>query len=406
MGDTAQIIQGLAFKSKDFRKEGIPLLRISNIKANGKVTFGLPETAYLSPEILKEVGEKVVLHLDNIVIALSGATTGKIGLYRFEYPALLNQRVAKVVATDDVDQLFIFYGLLSKSKQLLYSANQMAQPNLSNRDLKNVKLPLPPLPEQKKIAEILSTVDDAIQWVDQTVQKTQRLKKGLMQDLLTRGIGHTEFKETEIGEIPEEWEVISLGQIALELYRYPTYYDIEYVNEGVREIRGEMIKQNGELEDDPGKYRRISNETSLRFSRTILEEGDFVLSVRGTMGKVAIVPKTLQGSNITANLMRLSLDHSICCPPFFKQVFLSRKFKRTLNMLSPQTTIRTIQAPLLKSLKLPLPRIVEQKKIAEILTTVDKRLERLNQKKGKLQRVKKGLMQDLLTGKKRVRLED
>ena len=74
---------------------------------------------------------------------------------------------------------------------------------LNSKIIRSLKIPLPPIEEQRKIAEILSTVDKAIQKVDEAIAKTERLKKGLMQELLTKGIGHTEFKDTEIGRIPE-----------------------------------------------------------------------------------------------------------------------------------------------------------------------------------------------------------
>ena len=216
----------------------------------------------------------------------------------------------------------------------------------------------------------------------------------------------TEFKDTEIGKIPKEWEVVNLGELTVEVYRYPTYYNIKYVgtNEGVPEVRGELIKENGELEENLSEYRFISKETSQRFSKTILHEGDFVLSVRGTMGKVAIVPKFLEGANITANLMKVSLDRLKCYPPFFKQVFLSDFFRKALNNISSQTTIKTVQAPRLKSIKIPFPPLHEQQRIAEILSTVDEKLETLKQEKTKLERIKQWFMEELLTGRIRVRV--
>ncbi len=276
---------------------------------------------------------------------------------------------------------------------------------MNQEQMRRIKLPLPPLPEQQKIAEILSTVDKAIEKVDEAIKKTQKLKKGIMQELLNKGIGHKEFNDSEIGRIPKEWGVYKLGDISIEVHRYPTYYNINYVTEGVREIRGQLIKKSGALETDLAKYRCISQETSRRFPRTIVKKGDFVMSVRGTMGKIAIIPDIFEGSNITANLMRISLNQIKCYSNFYKYVFLSAKFQEELNLLSSQTTIKTIQAPKLKSIKLPLPPITEQQKIAEILSTVDSRLEILRKRKGKLERIKKGLMNDLLTGRKRVKLD-
>lgn len=107
-------------------------------------------------------------------------------------------------------------------------------------------------------------------------------------------------------EIPEEWCYITLNEVCKEIYRYPTYYNIKYVAKGIPEIRGELIKDSGNLDSNLSKYRFISKNTSEQFPRTQLMEGDFVFSVRGTMGKVALVSKQFVGANITANLMRIS----------------------------------------------------------------------------------------------------
>ncbi|MEQ9569585.1 MAG: restriction endonuclease subunit S, partial [Longimicrobiales bacterium] len=85
--------------------------------------------------------------------------------------------------------------------------------NISKNRLMRVALPLPPLPEQKRIAEILSSVDNAIAATHRVISQTERVKKGLLQTLMTRGIGHTRFKQTVIGEIPEAWKVVKLGEV-------------------------------------------------------------------------------------------------------------------------------------------------------------------------------------------------
>jgi type I restriction enzyme S subunit len=84
---------------------------------------------------------------------------------------------------------------------------------LLREDLETISFPLPPHPEQKKIAEILTTLDEAIEKTSQIIEKTKEAKKGLMQRLFTRGIGHKKFKKTEIGEIPEEWDVRKIEEI-------------------------------------------------------------------------------------------------------------------------------------------------------------------------------------------------
>jgi len=330
------------------------------------------------------------------------ASIGKIALA--SKPCITNQQINAIVCKQGVDSHYVYYAVDLRNDVLKAWAGRTTNRIVKKSLFEKFLVPLPPLSEQKKIAEVLSTVDEAIQKTSEVIAKTERLKKGLMQELLTKGIGHKEFKDTEIGRIPKEWEVVKLGEIATEVYRYPTYYNIGYEDDGVPEVRGELIKEDGELQEDLSKYRFISKETSQRFPRTILREGDFILSVRGTMGKIAIVPRFLKGANITANLMRVSLDQSKCFPSFFKQVFLSDFFKKTLGNLSSQTTIKTIQAPVLKSITMPLPSLPEQRRIAEILFAFDQKLELERNEKARLERIKQGMMDLLLTGKVRVKV--
>jgi len=106
---------------------------------------------------------------------------------------------------------WLYYKLTSLKLERLKSVTGV--PGLNRDDVYAIKVTLPPFVEQRKIADILSTVDDAIQNVDAIISKLQELKRGLMQRLLTRGIGHTRFKKTEIGEIPEEWEIARISEI-------------------------------------------------------------------------------------------------------------------------------------------------------------------------------------------------
>jgi type I restriction enzyme S subunit len=212
------------------------------------------------------------------------------------------------------------------------------------------------------------------------------------------------FKKTEIGEIPVDWNCNSLDEISKEIYKYPTYYSIEYVDKGIPEVRGELIKSNGTVENDLSKYRFISVNTASQFPRTLLKEGDFVMSVRGTMGKVAIIPEFLDGANITANLIKISPDRNKIFPLFLHQIFISENFQDILNITSSITTIKTIKATELKEIKFAVPPLNEQKKIAEILSSVDEKTKEGELNKEKLENIKKGVMQVLLTGKIRVKI--
>ena len=108
---------------------------------------------------------------------------------------------------------FKLYSIENNIKKLKKISGQTAVPIINKTDFSNIKISLPPLEEQKKIAEILSTVDQKIDFVDKQIEETETLKKGLMQKLLTQGIGHSEFKDSEIGRIPVAWEVKKISEI-------------------------------------------------------------------------------------------------------------------------------------------------------------------------------------------------
>lgn len=344
--------------------------------------------------------------VNDILVVKDGATTGKTALVK-ELPysqTAVNEHVFIVrIKSKKLSNRFLFFVLLSKIGQTQIKRRfHGIIGGIKQSEFKSVEIPLPPLSEQEEIAEILSTVDDSIKKVDDVIAKTERLKRGLMQELLKRGIGHDEFKETPIGKIPKEWEVARLEDISTEVYRYPTYYNIDYVEKGVPEIRGELLSDNGKIKKD---FRYISAETSQKFPRTVLEAGDLVISVRGTMGKVGYITSDLESGNITANLMRISPDREKIYPNWLKHLLLSSVFQSQLKRYSTSTTIKTIKSNRLKSIRLPHPPLPEQKRVNEIISTVNEKLELEKKRKEKLERIKEGLMQDLLTGGKRVGVE-
>jgi type I restriction enzyme S subunit len=176
---------------------------------------------------------------------------------------------------------------------------------------------------------------------------------------------------------------VRLGAICQEIYRYPTYYDIEYIDEGIPEIRGELITSDGNINLNREKWRFISEKTSSKFSRTVLLENDLVMSVRGTIGKIGLIPKELVGANMTANLIRISPNRLKVNERYLWIYMRSTEFINFLNSASSSTTIKTIKAPDLKDILIPLPPIAEQKRIAEILdrtqSLISKRKEAITQ---------------------------
>jgi type I restriction enzyme S subunit len=263
--------------------------------------------------------------------------------------------------------------------------------------LAHFEISLPPLPEQQKIAEILSTADEAIQRVNDQIAQTERLKKGLMQTLLTKGIGHTKFKMTEIGEIPEEWPLKTFEEV-LQIRKRKSLGKLEkfYI------IPMELISENGIY---CGYSPLKENEV---LPPTYCESGDILLpkitpSVEN--GKQGIVPILPSGHAFaTSEVYPLVTRDSLTNIFAFYLLKLGLLRKPLIDSMIGTTGRQRIPKESLFSLSVPTPPLPEQQKIAEILMTVDDKLKLLTSKREYLEKLKKGLMGDLLTGRVRVKV--
>ena len=384
------------YTKNDLREYGPLVIGATQISASNKLDFSNP--TYLSTEKYEESPE-IKVYLNDIILVKTGNTIGKVAIVDKEIgDATINPNTVLLKNITCFNK-YLYYIVVSEiiQKPLNKSITVGAQPSVNQETLKKILIPIPTSKEQEKIASILSTVDEQIDNVDALIEKNKELKKGLMQTLLTKGIGHTKFKKTEIGEVPSEWYIKSIDEITKEVYRYPTYYGIEYVEEGIAEIRGELLNDDASIKKECFRY--ISEKTAKKFPRTKLEVGDIVISVRGTIGKVGYITEELAGSNITANLLRVSMNRNIMNEHFIKQLFLSDIMKRKFDEITTATTIKTFKVPEFKQIILAIPTKDEQDKIASILLEVDKKIEEHENKKQKLENLKKGLMQQLLTGK-------
>ena len=294
---------------------------------------------------------------------------------------------------------YLLYILFSNS--IITQCNRMMvggqYPALNDSQVRKIQLPLPPLPEQQKIAEILSTVDEAIKKTVQAIDKTKRLKKGLMQELFKKGIGHKEFKDTEIGRIPKEWEVMSLGDISTNFIGggTPSTSNPEYWDGGIpwmtsANLTNRIVYQGMKYITDKGVRNSATN---------IVPKGSLLMATRVGIGKIGIagidiaISQDLTG--IVLNQQKVNAEY------LYWTIFRKSSY---LSLLSQGSTVKGLTRDSLGRVKLPLPPLPEQQKIAEILGAVDKRLEILRRRKEKLERVKKGLIDDLLTGKRRVKI--
>lgn len=300
-----------------------------------------------------------------------------------------------VVDTSKIVQDYVNYFLLANQKIIYSLGRGAAQKNLNIDDFKKIDILVPSLNEQKKIAEILSSVDEEIQKVDELILKTEKLKKCLVIELFTKGIGHKKFKKTKIGVIPEDWGVANLSEIGSNTIGL-TYSPKDVVSDG-----GVLVFRSSNIFGNRIKYGDNVYVKKEIPNHLITKRGDILLCTRNgsrnLIGKNAYIDTESEGNSFGAFMSVYRTQYS----KFVFQFFQSKFFKDQVNQYLG-ATINQITTKSLNSFLLPLPSMEEQDKITRILISFDEKLETNKKLKEKLIQLKKGLMSDLLSGKVRV----
>jgi len=343
---------------------------------------------------------KFFLKKGELVVARAGTTGVSVLIDRDLNDIVFGSYLIKIRLKSGVYPKFIHQFFQSKLYWQHISSGQAGSTlkNINIPILKSLEIPLPPVAEQKAIAEVLSTLDEAIQKTSEVIAKTERLKKGLMQELLTKGIGHKEFKDTEIGRIPKEWEVIKLENVGEFQYGITT--------SAVQEDTGINLLRITDISDDKIKWENIPfcKVTEPEFDRYRLKVGDVLFArIGATTGKTCYINRPIKGvfgSYLIRFISNVDIDRRFLY--FYTQ---SDLYWRQVNSKKEGQLKKGLNAKMLGSLSLPFPPLHEQQRIAKILSSIDKKLEIERNEKAKLERIKQALMDLLLTGKIRVRIE-
>ena len=273
---------------------------------------------------------------------------------------------------------FLYYVISSQSfvsKAKNNMTGSAGQKRVPTEFIKDYMLVVPKLEEQEKIASILSTVDEQIDNVDALIEKNKELKKGLMQQLLTKGIGHTKFTRTEIGEIPETWEVKKLGEI-------------------FRLSSGNFLSQKNIVHGTYPVYG--GNGITGYHNEFLFSDAKVVIGRVGA--KCGCVCISEPNAWVTDNALYISEKIEALNDKYM--YYLLENIN--LNSYANQNAQPVISGQKIYSIYIGFPSIKEQEKIASILIEVDRKIEEAKNKKQKLEELKKGLIQQLLTGKIRV----
>ncbi|HFD4090325.1 TPA: restriction endonuclease subunit S [Vibrio parahaemolyticus] len=328
-----------------------------------------------------------------------GKTRGQVAKLGIE--ASTNQACAALLLHKDHDVDYYYQYLTSQYENIRELANSGGQQNLSAGIIKDIHVPIPPLPEQRKIAKILSTWDKAIATTEKLIETSKQQKKALMQQLLT---GKRRLVNSETGKTFDgEWEKINFGEVithvggtALEKYvkEDAAYHfisignysmDGRYVDKGQRIVLNDKTKSKLLYKDDLVMVLNDKTKTGDIIGATILIDSDdkYIYNQRSE---------------------RISVDNGINVR-FFWFLLNSKYFRTEVFNRSQGGTQIYVNFGALKSISLSLPSHQEQQKIASVLTVADSEVEVLEAKLAHFKQEKKALMQQLLTGKRRVTVD-
>lgn len=382
LSGVAEIFLGQSPSSSETNEQeiGLPFFQ-------GNAEFG---DRYPTPRRWAKVGPRLAQEED-ILISVR-APVGELNIAPSQ--CVIGRGLGAIRATK-IDSSFLWHALNFCVPQL-HAVSQGSTFEAVNRgDLSKLILPFPPLPEQRRIAEILSSVDEAIASSRAVIEQTRKVKQGVLERLLTKGIGHTRFKQTEIGEIPEGWELkrleeiadIDRGKFSVRPRNDPRYFggDIPFVQ------TGDVVSADGRLRKHSQTLNALGKGVSREFP-----SGTILITIAANIGDTAIT------------------TYPVCCPDSVVGIVPNnginvdwlREFlvlqKSTLDRQATQNAQKNINLQHLRPMQIPVPPMEEQRDIGRCVQAINDSISQHDLEFTNMTLLKSALMSDLLTGRKRV----
>ena len=362
LNSVCKILNGYAFKSEDYQRSGAPLIRISNFN-DGLVEFDA-NSIYVDTKFLNSKSEFIVEKGD-ILIALSGATTGKYGLYIHDFPSLLNQRIGllKSKQSNQLESKYFYYYLNILKNEILNKAGGAAQPNISTKTIGELQIPLPTLEQQKKIAAILDAADTYRQKTKSIIAKYDELTQSLFLDMFGDPV------KNEQG-----WEFLELKKCTTKIGSgsTPRGGKEAYLEEGISLIRSMNIY------DNQFKYENlafISEEQADKLKNVSVEKNDVLFNITGaSVCRCSVVPDDVLPARVNQHVSILRANTILILPKFLMHILISENVKRNLLKVGSAggAIMEAITKEQLEKYPIPVPPITLQNQFAERVQAIEK----------------------------------
>jgi type I restriction enzyme, S subunit len=400
--------------SKNRSHEQLPVYSVSNVYG-----FILSDEFFDKQVYSRDLGTYKVIQRRYFAYNPYRVNVGSLGVFEREGKGLVSPAyiVFEISRPDVLDRKF-FYLLLKSDRYVelikKYSMSRgSVRRSLSFKDLSAFEIPLPPLPVQKAIARVLSTIQKAIETQDKILAAARELKRSLMRHLFTYGpvpfpeADKVPLKETEIGLVPEHWQVVRLGEIldsgsgSIQTGPFGSLlHASDYLENGIPFVMPVNLDSRGRIISDG--VARIGRENWRRLARYHIQTGDVLLARRGEIGRRGVVTARESGWVCGSGCLRIrpgDLVHT----QFLSTAFETDPLRKWLSTNAIGTTMANLNTQILNSMPVPLPPQSEQTEIAAILLTVDYKFEATQIYKSALQTLFKTMLHHLMTGKVRVK---
>ena len=395
----SKFINGYAFNSNHFNKDkGIPVIRIGDI-LNEQISF--ENIVYVQEN---NEHEKFMAHKNDILIAMSGATVGKIGIYSTEDKVYINQRVGiiRTIQYNFIKRMFTTNGFVD---YVNLSSAGSAQPNISSEEILNFYIPAPSIKEQQLIATYLdqkcSEIDELITMQEEMITKLQSYKQSVITEAVTKGLDkNVPLKDSGIewiGKIPEHWNTYQLKRCFKFINGYAFNSNHFNKDKGIPVIRiGDILNEQISFENIV--YVQENNE----LEKFIVHKNDILIAMSGaTVGKIGVYNSDDKVYiNQRVGIIRTTQYN------YIKRMFSTNGFIDYINLSSAGSAQPNISSDGILNFHIPVPPLNEQQTIANYLdqkcSEIDELISIKQQKIEKLKDYKKSLIFECVTGKRKV----
>lgn len=361
---------------------------------------------HINEKAVRTTSTNVVEKGDLLLVTRTGV--GKMAVASFD--VAISQDFTGLTFDDSVaDTNYLYFLLQAKTNELLIFNQGTSINGITRADLLGLELDLPEKSDQAAIADILTTVDRAIEQIEALIAKQRRIKAGLLHDLLTRGIDEHgrlrdpsthRFKPSPVGLVPEEWEVKSIDEITAFVGSgiTPTGGSQVYGHEGILFIRSQNVHDNGLVLDD---VAYIDDSINARMRRSQVFANDVLLNITGaSIGRCCYVPVGFPTANVNQHVCIIRQRDTSPQDAIFLSSFIASHFgQKQIKMLNAGGNREGLNYQQVRNIVVPYPEAQERRRFADLVMMMTDSIQNAVDTHAKQLYLKAGLMQDLLSGR-------